>query len=253
MNKTMISKAQEVMHQHHDGVKYGGGLVMSDQVQGTVDKIDAFYNGENKEDILTAAYLHKCLEKKRVNPELLIPYTLTDVEKNFGPKVAAIVSEISSEPHGDALKAQIASFKESNPETDLTDKQIEWTILSDWAKGLSKETQVILLAEKLQNYEVSLKNPNSEKPVSWHREYYETRQIMVEAIKDASPALYKQCRDVKEIAMEALFYEDDMDAYLRARNSIEPKKMPVKVVSYQDPVKDKAIKEAKGKGPNTKQ
>ena len=216
-----IEEAKKVMHQLHDGEKYGGGLVMSDQVQGTVDKINAFYEGENKDDVITAAYLHKCREKKRINPENLIPYTISDVKEVFGQKVARIVSEISSEPSDEALKGQIAAVKQGHPEVELSDKQIEWTILSGWAKGLSREAQAILLAEKLQNFEVSRDNPNESNPISWHREYYETRMIMVEAIKDASPALYNQCVTVRDEGLRALdarMIEEDTETYMKAYN-----------------------------------
>lgn len=211
-----IEKAKEVMHQLHDGVKYGGGLVMSDQVQGTVDKITSLYEGENKDAVIMAAYLHKCRETKRINPGQK-PYALSDVKKNFGPKVAEVVSELSSEPTGDELKARMAAFRQENPNIDLSDKEVEWTVLADWAKGLSKEAQAILLAEKLQNFEVSRDNPNMEKPISWHREYYNTRTIMVEAIKDVSPALYNECVKVKGQGMEALSYEEDHQIYEKAQ------------------------------------
>ena len=150
-----VEKAKEIMHQLHDGVKYGGGLVMTDQVQGTVDKIASLYEGNNKDVVATAAYLHKCREKKRINPEHG-PYALSDVRMIFGPKVAEIVSEVSSEPTGDVLDAKIVAFKQNNPRTGLSDKEVEWTVLADWGRGLSKEAQVILLAEKLRQIDPCL-------------------------------------------------------------------------------------------------
>ena len=252
------------MHQLHDGVDYAGKEIdetgkekkptMSNQVQGTVDKVVACYEGKNKDTVILAAYLHKCLEVKRIDPKELIevgkdengksikvlPYTLSDIEKMFGSDVKDIVSDLSSEPTGDALDKKIAAFKQKNPNTSLSKKEIEWTVLADWATGLSKEAQAILLAEKWQNYIVSTKNPNEEKPIEWHERYVRTRWIMIETIRKASfdrmmkneksmtedekrkekslLRLCAGCEQAKENCLEALFYERDLQIHTDAQH-----------------------------------
>ncbi len=215
-----IQEAKEIMHKLHDGVEYGGGLVMSEQVQGTVDKIRTIYKGPHKAVAVMAAYLHKAMEAKRINPELLVngqsPYKYEDIQEIFGTKTAMIVNELASEPsdkkidprfNRSELEVAVGQWRARNPEfldDDLTNKEFEWMALADWAKGLSTEAQIILLAEKLQNFEVSRDKPNMKKPLEWHKEYYETRMIMCDSIREVSPQLYHQCVLTKNEGMAQL-------------------------------------------------
>ena len=56
------------MHLFHDGVIGSHHFPVSDQIERIVDKIDKFYEGEDKESVITAAYLHKSFERKLIKP-----------------------------------------------------------------------------------------------------------------------------------------------------------------------------------------
>ena len=72
----------------HEGVIYGGGMVMLDQVKGTTNlvKEHSVLTGEEKEIAVCAALLHKCFEQKRI-AENAAPLTMDDVRQIAGPKV----------------------------------------------------------------------------------------------------------------------------------------------------------------------
>ncbi len=193
----------------HGDVVYGGGLVMTEQLIGTVNKIKKFYKGSNEDNILLAAHLYKAIDRKRLNEDtteiikqaglydenadfltrafesdadLHSRNTYAAIAEDFSPEVADIVKEICSEPQE----------KEGQSKTE------QWEEKAAWAKELSKEAQVILLAEKLQNFEVSRSKPNPKWPPQKHIDYYNTRMIMVNTLKSASPELYQECVNVAQ-------------------------------------------------------
>ena len=110
------------------------------------------------------------------------------IVRDFSPAVAGIVSELLSEPEEDKTQT----------------KEQQWQEKTKWAMGLSKEAQAILLAEKLQNFEISRDKPNMKKPLQWHMEYYKTRMIMVDALQKACPALHNECVNVADEGMKSL-------------------------------------------------
>ncbi|MBR4927276.1 MAG: hypothetical protein IKY98_03005 [Alphaproteobacteria bacterium] len=158
----------------HEGVVYGGGMVMLDQVKGTTDlvKKHSALTGEEKEIAVCAALLHKCFEKKRI-AEGVSPLTMDQVKQIAGAKVLSVIQELASEPE-DESKTKVEQWKEK----------------AEWAKTLSPQAQEILLAEKIMNFETSRDKPNPKKPLAWHQEYFQTRMIMVDAVKDVNPQLY---------------------------------------------------------------
>ncbi len=201
MTDNKIELAKKRAHTWHDGVVYGGGMVMTEQLLGTADKIAQYYEGADKDDVLLAAYLYKAQETKRLNDATnknpkAARNAIGAIAMDFSPRIAHIVMELSTEPTGDALEDLKTNVKKMDDR--LTDKEAEWLSLSLWAKELSPQAQAVLLAEKLQNFEVSRDKPNEKKPPVWHIEYYKTRMVMVEVIKDASPALANACVRVAE-------------------------------------------------------
>ena len=158
----------------HSGVVYGAGLVILDQVKGTTNIVKAHSNltGDEKETAVLATLLHKCFEKKRI-AEGVAPLTPNDVKKIAGEKVLSVIQELASEPE-DKNKTKMGQWEEK----------------AQWSKGLSHQAQEILLAEKIMNFEVSRDKPNPSKPLSWHQEYFQTRMLMVDALKEVNPTLY---------------------------------------------------------------
>lgn len=234
----MINKCLYQAEKLHKGVVYGGGLVMLDQVVRTADVLKESLEGSEaeKSKAVCVALLHKCFEPKRIS-EGVEPLTIEQVAHLGGAEVARVVAELATEPaESDSMsKARAYVVNEANIEKYLKDasegvkqffkdslnpsiakaecpkktKAEEWQEKAEWAKTLSPLAQQVLLAEKVVNYEVSRDRPNMKKPLSWHKEYYETRQLMVEAIKEASPELYKvacqtKAEGLKQINMRVM-------------------------------------------------
>ena len=172
----------------HEGVVYGGGLNMLAQVEGTTQLIRDHSNltGEEKEVAICAALLHKCFEPKRI-AEGQKPLTQQEIIDLAGEKVAAVIDELRSEP-----------------EDENKSKTEQWQEKAAWAKTLSPAAREILLAEKIMNFRTSRDNPNMKKALSWHIEYFKTRMLMVEAIKDTNPTLYKEAVAVKDAGLKKL-------------------------------------------------
>ena len=160
----------------HSEVVYGGGLVMLDQVKGTTELVakNSALAPEDKEVAVCAALLHKSWETKRI-AEGVTPLTNADVAHIAGTKVAAVVAELATEP-----------------ESEDKSKEDQWKEKAEWAKTLSPAAQEILLAEKIMNFRVSRDKPNMKKPLAWHAEYFKTRMLMVDALRDVNPALYRE-------------------------------------------------------------
>ncbi len=173
-----IKQAQLLASSLHKGVVYGGGMNMLDQVNRTAELVA---QSDADCDTVVAAYLHKCQETKRIAKGVQ-PLSADYVKSHFGEKVAAIVTEVSSEP-------------EENKNQTKTE---QWQEKTKWAAGLSKQAQTILLAEKVCNFETSCNKPNPEKAPEWHIAYFNTRMIMVEALKEANPKLYDMARDLAD-------------------------------------------------------
>ena len=179
-----LSLAIQRSYEWHSGVEYGGGLVMTNQLNGTANAIDIHYKGEDKTEVLITALLSKAWEIKRHNettknnPNARNSYA--DLVEDFGKNIADNVKAISTEP-------------------DTKD----WGEMAAWAEKQNSQVQAVLLAEKLQNFIVSRDNPNPKKEPVWHINYYKTRMIMIEALREACPALYVECVKVSEQGIKA--------------------------------------------------
>ena len=108
-----IALAESIAKFWHKGVSYGGKKCTSlddesgmfAQVKGTAEKVSTFYQGEDKQEIILAAYLYKALEVEKLNEEALKARgkatkgdVLRAIAHNFSPKVASIVEELSGDP-----------------------------------------------------------------------------------------------------------------------------------------------------------
>ena len=185
----LIKKCEEQARKMHEGVTYGGNLSMMDQVSRTASLIDRYSNleGEDREVAVAAAWLHKCFEAKRINGGKAM--TQAEVQSLAGPKVAAVVMELTGEP-----------------EDKSKSKKDQWAEKASWAQKLSPAAREILLAEKVINFETTrsrmnrtyeemlqgaaaTKDDDPKSKPEWHKEYLETRLQMVEAIKDTNSRL----------------------------------------------------------------
>lgn len=185
MNETKrLTLALQRAFEWHKGVEYGGGLVMTNQLNGTANAIDRHYQGKDKTDVLVTALLSKAWETKRHNEETKnnpnAGNSYEDLLKDFGQTVADNIKDMSTEP-------------------DTKD----WHEMAAWAQKQNPQVQAVLLAEKLQNFIVSRDNPNPKKEPAWHINYYNTRMIMVDAIKEACPELHAECVKVAAQGIEA--------------------------------------------------
>lgn len=169
-----LSLAIQRSYEWHSGVEYGGGLVMTNQLNGTANAIDKHYKGQDKSEVLMTALLSKAWETKRHNeatknnPNARNSYEA--LVEDFGQKVADNIKAMSTEP-------------------DTKD----WHEMAEWAQQQNPQVQAVLLAEKLQNFIVSRDKPNPKKEPAWHINYYNTRMIVVDALKDVCPELHAEC------------------------------------------------------------
>lgn len=199
--KIEINKARHVAETLHNGVVYGGGLVMTDQVRRTADIVagNTDLSSITVKLATVAAWLHKSFEKKRIN-ENSQPLTSAQIENMFGTQVANIVSQLATEP-----------------EDETKSKHDQWVEKAQWATTLCPEAQLILMAEKLVNFEVSRDRPNMKKPLAWHKEYYETRSLMVDALAPRFPELAKEINAVKEEGLAKIQQKQNEQAMMATR------------------------------------
>lgn len=185
------NKAIHVAEDLHGKVKFGKSSTMIEQLRRTRELLaeNTELTGEERDILLAAAWLNKCHEPKRIDTENgKTPWTIKDIENHFGSKVSQVVGELMTEPD----------------EPEHLTKMQQWAIKADWAQTLSVASQQILLAEKIINYMQTRDDPTPKWSVARHKEYLDSRDLMVEAIKDASPRLYQLSRKVKGEALVSL-------------------------------------------------
>ena len=187
----LVNKALKVATDLHGNVKFGKSSTMIEQLKKTLNMLDKYteLTGEEKEVLLAAALLNKCHEPKRIDTDNgQKPWTKEDVKTHFGEKVGAIVAELMTEPD----------------EPEHLTKMEQWAIKADWAKELSVQAQQILLAEKIINYQQTRDDPTPKWSVERHKEYMNSRQLLVDAVKEASPKLYGLALETRAQAFVSL-------------------------------------------------
>ncbi len=221
MNK--LAKALELATNWHSGVVYGGGMKMLEQVIGTYTHILDKYKEDDIQEVLMTALLSKAWEHKRrtlaVNIESIAPELRTDENMS-------VVADISNQKYSkDVREALMEKICNTNPDASTAPDNLEkvfgkcvvdnvramslepdlkdWHAMAAWAEQQNNQVKAVLLAEKLQNFVVSRDNPNPKKEPAWHINYYHTRMIMVEAIKEASHELYTECVKVADQGIDA--------------------------------------------------
>ena len=197
----------------HRDVFYGGGLDMLAQVQSTRKALDGTKYKDDRA-ITAATFLHKIGEKKRLNsqteaflaeqrktnpnydiwgalydyfgqPETMNPAILRALE---------IVNEIKifDKAVDDYEKAKIAELGEEAGKSAAQEFQVRFLsgkMTDDDRKfapsalggELSADARVVLIAEKIANFETSRDKPNTKKQPEWHRNYTLTRKAVVDA------------------------------------------------------------------------
>lgn len=191
---SLMEKAKQDAERLHEGVVYGGGLSMMIQVERTAHIIAAKTNAASEADretVITAAWLHKSQEKKRIREG---EEALSDsyIEKEYGKDVLGVLKELAAfdrwteEQEGDKTLSK----------TDL------WKRLTQKAQTLSHPVREILLAEKVCNFDTSLEKPNPKWPAQKHLSYFETRRIMVDGLAETNPQIAKQALYMAEVGMK---------------------------------------------------
>ena len=212
-----INKARDLMHHLHDGVKDEFGLMISDQIQGTVEKIQQFYDGKDKEDVIVATYLHKALNGKYVKTSVCTeegksPIRFEYLKKYFGYSAARMVFDLSLMPDDRLVSKGLSNvtrldlakshWVNTNSEEDVCKvslQEIQFKAIGLWAKNLKPSEQAILLADKLSSFEALTESVRVHKSSSWFRRYYEKQMIVLDAIKEASPIIHTECiREAEE-------------------------------------------------------
>lgn len=140
--------------------------------------------GITDEDVLCAAALHDLVEDTDV--------TLADVEGKFGPKVAALVNEVTR--------------REPSPEeTEGMNPQQIWSLRNDQLMeeidGMSPEAKVIKLADRLSNIVEGLQTRSGS---SLTRYVGQTRQILERIPRSTCPPIW----DAIESALEGASVDD---------------------------------------------
>lgn len=169
-----IEEIKEIAKKLHDGVTYGGGLKMYDQVMRCANIATTLDNPE-----LTAlAWLHKSQEVKRINTGVS---ALTDhqILTFAGHSVLLAIQEMNSL---DVLEKALE--KEGKAKAEI------WDAMSEKAATLSPLAQQMLIVEKIANFQTSRDKPNPDWSVTKHQEYLDTRWKMVEACRTSSPELF---------------------------------------------------------------
>ena len=214
MNK--LNKAKYIMHQLHDGVKEDG-QALSDRIQAAVDKIEKFYDGQDKEDVMIACYLQKVFDRKSIHPKFFeredkLPFGFYQIKNFFDYPVARTVFALSIEPDDRPVNASITPITtmmlakqhlaNCRPDLDyknISNAELEARAVALWTKELPTAAQVIFLANISQDFETTReKVSNLKQPLAWYAEHYRTEMYVADELKDACPSMYSECVKIKD-------------------------------------------------------
>lgn len=204
----IVHIAQNIAHSLHAGKEYGKNSNMYEQIKGLVQVLDKYttLQGTEKDNLLAAAWLSKSIEPSKI-VEGKVALTLESIAQSCGTKVADIVNELCTEEkkEKDAEKA----FKQEQLDAGVNEENLKkeskdtvWLKKSVDALNLSHGAREILMAEKQSNFINDADTSRTKKGYTWHIEYYMTRMLMVEALKETNLELYNDLRTlaVKGIA-----------------------------------------------------
>lgn len=175
----LLATVQQEAARMHSGINYG----QSDMYAQVYRTAEIVYQATGDIDLTKAAFMHKALEGKRiVGGQPMDPEHLKIL---IGEKYLAIIQE----------------FQDYDDRTDKlpqSDKVNQAAKLSDGAK-------ILLMAEKIANFETSTQSPNPKKPLSWHARYFETRMEVARAAKmESQPQMSLMLEQSYDAGVEAL-------------------------------------------------
>lgn len=198
----LIQKAKETARDLHEGKAYGKNSNMFEQIKGLVEVLDTYttLNGKEKETLIAAAWLSKSIEHSKL-AEGKNALDVQGIQALCGNDVAEIVQQLCTEEAKE--KAAEKQYKADQLAKGIAEQDVKsepkdaiWLKKSIDAQGLSHASREILMAEKQSNFINDADTSKTKKGHAWHIEYYLTRMLMVEALKDTNPQLYKNLRDL---------------------------------------------------------
>lgn len=222
--KSIVLIAEQLAHSLHEGKEYGKNSNMYEQIKCLVEVLDQYttLQGADKENLLAAAWLSKAIESSKLAPgkEAL---TLEGITEACGHQTADIVNELCTQEkkEKDAEKAyKQIQLNAGVPEDSLRKepKDSVWLKKAQDALHLSHGAREILMAEKQSNFINDADTSRAKKGYAWHIEYYMTRMLMVEALKDTNPRLYKDLRALAVNGIAAHIADGALKEGLKAEN-----------------------------------
>jgi guanosine-3',5'-bis(diphosphate) 3'-pyrophosphohydrolase len=117
--------------------------------------------GVTDAEVLSAALLHDTVEDTAT--------TLEELEREFGPRVAEIVAEVTDD--------------QRLPKAERKRLQVEH------AAGLSREAKLVKLADKICNLRDVAERPPAQWDLARRREYFDWARRVVEGVRGAHPDL----------------------------------------------------------------
>lgn len=199
---SIVLKAQELAYLLHNGKEYGRNSNMYEQIKALVEVLNPYttLQGQDKDTLLAAAWLSKSNEPSKLGPEQQ-PLSISDISSIFGADVSKIVDELCTEEKKE--KEAERAYKQGQLDQGVKQEDLKkepkesvWLKKSIAALTLSHGAREILMAEKQSNFINDADTTRTKKGYAWHIEYYTTRMLMVEALKDTNPQLYKGLRDL---------------------------------------------------------
>lgn len=222
--KSIVLIAEQLARSLHEGKEYGKNSNMYEQIKSLVTVLDEYttLQGTDKENLLAAAWLSKSIEPSKLAPgkEALSLEAIADA---CGQQTAEIVNELCTQEkkEKDAEKAYKQSQLNAGVPEDALRKEPKdsvWLKKSQDAIHLSHGAREILMAEKQSNFINDADTSHTKKGYAWHIEYYMTRMLMVEALKDTNPKLYKDLRDLAVTGIAAHIADGVEKEGLKAEN-----------------------------------
>jgi guanosine-3',5'-bis(diphosphate) 3'-pyrophosphohydrolase len=141
--------------------------------------------GETDIDTLVAAFLHDTIEDTKTTAE--------EIEMAFGPKVRALVVEVTEE------KREI-----TDPIEKKKDKQLRRERQIAGAPDLSHGAKLIRLADKQDNVRDILERPPKDWSEEERQQYFDFAKRMNDACRDASPDLAAQFDNLLDSAQRSV-------------------------------------------------
>jgi guanosine-3',5'-bis(diphosphate) 3'-pyrophosphohydrolase len=138
-------------------------LEASPYINHPIDLANVLWNegGVGKPEVIAAALLHDTIEDTDTTPE--------ELRERFGPKVAAIVAEVTDD--------------KALAKTERKQLQVAH------APKLSREAKLVKLADKIANLRDMAASAPATWPLSRQREYFDWAKLVVDGLRGVHPKL----------------------------------------------------------------